>query len=78
MISRLMLRLAGFLRSFDGTASDLNKKYFGETERRLKVILDSCKGYPGIPVIVFFDEIDSIVQKRGNMRCPAPASVSFI
>ena len=63
---RAMLTYAGFLKSFSGTASDLNKKYFGETERRLRKILDCCKGYPGIPVIVFFDEIDSIVQRRSS------------
>ncbi|MFC4555335.1 proteasome ATPase [Georgenia faecalis] len=47
---------------------ELLNKYVGETERQIRVIFDRAreKASQGIPVIVFFDEMDSLFRTRGT------------
>jgi hypothetical protein len=59
-----LLNHAGFKVGFRGCAADLNRKYFGETEQKLRETLSGCQTCAGVPYVVFFDEIDSIAQRR--------------
>ncbi len=45
-------------------------KYVGETERRIRVIFSRAreKAATGVPVVVFFDEMDSLFRTRGSGR----------
>ena len=47
---------------------ELLNKYVGETERQIRVIFDRAreKAEEGVPVIVFFDEMDSLFRTRGS------------
>ena len=57
-------RRSYFLRS--GVPELLNK-YVGETERQIRLIFQRAreKTEEGVPVIVFFDEMDSLFPRRG-------------
>ena len=50
---------------------ELLNKYVGETERQIRLIFQRAKekSNEGVPVIVFFDEMDSIFRTRGS-GCP--------
>jgi proteasome-associated ATPase len=47
---------------------ELLNKYVGETERQIRVIFQRAKekAEEGFPVIVFFDEMDSLFRTRGS------------
>ncbi|HKE99335.1 MAG TPA: proteasome ATPase [Actinomycetes bacterium] len=47
---------------------ELLNKYVGETERQIRLIFQRAKekSAEGVPVIVFFDEMDSIFRTRGS------------
>ena len=47
---------------------ELLNKYVGETERQIRLIFQRAKekSNEGVPVIVFFDEMDSIFRTRGS------------
>lgn len=47
---------------------ELLNKYVGETERHIRVIFSRAreKAVQGIPVVVFFDEMDSLFRTRGT------------
>ncbi|MBK8459533.1 MAG: proteasome ATPase [Micropruina sp.] len=47
---------------------ELLNKYVGETERQIRVIFDRARQFArdGRPVIVFFDEMDSLFRTRGS------------
>src|SRR5207245_5921448 len=47
---------------------ELLNKYVGETERHIRLIFQRAreKASEGMPVIVFFDEMDSIFRTRGS------------
>jgi proteasome-associated ATPase len=47
---------------------ELLNKYVGETERQIRVIFQRAKekAQEGFPVIVFFDEMDSLFRTRGS------------
>ena len=45
-------------------AADINTKWFGESERKIKNIFEEARKYK--PSIIFIDEIESIVSKRGG------------
>jgi len=47
---------------------ELLNKYVGETERHIRVIFERAreKASEGMPVIVFFDEMDSLFRTRGT------------
>src|ERR687891_2795466 len=47
---------------------ELLNKYVGETERQIRIIFQRAKekAQEGFPVIVFFDEMDSIFRTRGS------------
>ncbi|HZD18781.1 MAG TPA: proteasome ATPase [Actinomycetota bacterium] len=47
---------------------ELLNKYVGETERQIRVVFQRAKekAQEGFPVIVFFDEMDSIFRTRGS------------
>src|SRR5260370_41242315 len=47
---------------------DLLNKYVGETERQIRLIFHRAreKSEEGYPVIVFFDEMDSLFRTRGT------------
>src|SRR5918912_1497287 len=47
---------------------ELLKKYVGETERHIRLVFQRAreKASEGTPVIVFFDEMDSIFRTRGS------------
>jgi proteasome-associated ATPase len=47
---------------------ELLNKYVGETERQIRLIFQRAreKASEGVPVIVFFDEMDSIFRTRGS------------
>jgi proteasome-associated ATPase len=47
---------------------ELLNKYVGETERQIRLIFQRAKekSVEGVPVIVFFDEMDSIFRTRGS------------
>ena len=49
-------------------ASDIASKFVGETERHIRLIFQRAreKASEGTPVIVFFDEMDSIFRTRGT------------
>ena len=64
-------------RSGDGAARsyflnikgpELLNKYVGETERQIRLVFQRAreKGEEGVPVIVFFDEMDSLFRTRGS------------
>ena len=46
------------------SASSLLSKWVGESEKNLKDLFDSARS--NSPAVVFFDEVDSILQKRGG------------
>jgi proteasome-associated ATPase len=50
------------------TGPELLNKYVGETERQIRLIFQRAKekSGEGVPVIVFFDEMDSIFRTRGS------------
>jgi proteasome-associated ATPase len=47
---------------------ELLNKYVGETERQIRLIFERAreKAEEGVPVIVFFDEMDSLFRTRGS------------
>ncbi len=47
---------------------ELLNKYVGETERQIRLIFERAreKSEEGVPVIVFFDEMDSLFRTRGS------------
>src|SRR5260370_14042541 len=47
---------------------ELLNKYVGETERQIRLIFQRAreKSEEGVPVIVFFDEMDSLFRTRGT------------
>jgi len=47
---------------------ELLNKYVGETERKIRVIFQRAreKAAEGVPVIIFFDEMDSLFRTRGT------------
>jgi proteasome-associated ATPase len=47
---------------------ELLNKYVGETERQIRLIFQRAreKSLEGVPVIVFFDEMDSLFRMRGS------------
>ncbi len=47
---------------------ELLNKYVGETERRIRLVFQRAreKASEGMPVIVFFDEMDSLFRTRGS------------
>jgi proteasome-associated ATPase len=47
---------------------ELLNKYVGETERQIRLIFERAreKASEGVPVIVFFDEMDSLFRTRGS------------
>ena len=47
---------------------ELFNKYVGETERRIRLIFERARelAEAGRPVIIFFDEMDSIFRTRGS------------
>ena len=51
---------------------ELLNKYVGETERHIRLVFQRAreKASEGMPVIVFFDEMDSLFRTRGS-GCPA-------
>ena len=61
---------------------ELLNKYVGETERHIRLVFQRAreKASEGTPVIVFFDEMDSIFRTRGS-ACPptsrTPSSRSY-
>ncbi len=64
---------------------ELLNKYVGETERHIRLVFQRAreKASEGMPVIVFFDEMDSIFRTRGSGRLQrrgehdrAPAAVA--
>lgn len=53
---------------FNIKGPELLNKYVGETERQIRVIFQRAreKASEGVPVIVFFDEMDSLFRTRGS------------
>ena len=49
---------------------ELLNKYVGETERHIRLVFQRAreKASEGTPVIVFFDEMDSLFRTRGSRR----------
>ena len=49
---------------------ELLNKYVGETERHIRLVFQRAreKASEGMPVIVFFDEMDSLFRTRGTVR----------
>src|SRR5213078_2926236 len=47
---------------------ELLNKYVGETERQIRLIFQRAKekSQEGVPVIVFFDEMESLFRTRGS------------
>src|SRR5699024_2633285 len=47
---------------------ELLNKYVGETERHIRLVFQQArdKAVDGVPVIVFFDEMDSLFRTRGS------------
>lgn len=47
---------------------ELLNKYVGETERRIRMIFERARelAYDGKPVIIFFDEMESLFRTRGS------------
>jgi proteasome-associated ATPase len=47
---------------------ELLNKYVGETERQIRLVFERAreKAQEGVPVIVFFDEMDSLFRTRGT------------
>ena len=47
---------------------ELLNKYVGETERQIRLVFQRAreKSEEGVPVIVFFDEMDSLFRTRGT------------
>jgi len=47
---------------------ELLNKYVGETERKIRVVFQRAreKASEGVPVIIFFDEMDSLFRTRGT------------
>ena len=46
---------------------ELLNKYVGETERKIREVFQKAKdkSKEGVPVIIFFDEMDSLFRSRG-------------
>ena len=59
-------KVKGFFLNIKGP--ELLNKYVGETERQIRLIFQRAreKAQEGTPVIVFFDEMDSIFRVRGS------------
>ncbi|MBI3077675.1 MAG: proteasome ATPase [Deltaproteobacteria bacterium] len=59
-------RTTGFFLNIKGP--ELLNKYVGETERKIREIFQKARtlGNQGHPVIVFFDEMDSLFRQRGT------------
>ena len=58
---------------------ELLNKYVGETERQIRLIFQRAKekSDQGVPVIVFFDEMDSLFRTRGPACLPMSSRPSF-
>ena len=57
---------------------ELLNKYVGETERHIRLVFQRAreKASEGMPVIVFFDEMDSIFRTRAGRRAAPPSVAS--
>lgn len=51
----------------------LRDKYYGESEKRLKSVFDEA-AKRGEPVVIFFDEIDSLLPDRSELHPNSPDS----
>ena len=51
---------------FNVNASQVKDKYVGETEKNLQRLFDEARAYP--KVIIFLDEVDHLLAKRGNRK----------
>ena len=56
------------VRSYFLKGPELLNKYVGETERQIRVVFQRAreKAEEGVPVIIFFDEMDSLFRTRGT------------
>jgi proteasome-associated ATPase len=59
-------KVKGFFLNIKGP--ELLNKYVGETERQIRLVFQRAreKSEEGVPVIVFFDEMDSLFRTRGT------------
>src|SRR5439155_25189031 len=59
-------KIQGYLLNIKGP--ELINKYVGETERKIREIFVKAKekANEDVPVVVFFDEMDSLFRTRGN------------
>src|SRR6185369_14779891 len=64
--AKTILLHAGVRPLFVGTASELNSKWFGETERKLKELFASSAETPNLLCAIVLDEIDNVVPRRGS------------
>ena len=57
---------------------ELLNKYVGETERHIRLVFQRAreKASEGTPVIVFFDEMDSLFRTRGSASPPTSRTPS--
>ena len=60
------MRRGSFFLNIKGP--ELLNKYVGETERHIRLVFQRArdKATDGMPVIVFFDEMDSLFRTRGS------------
>lgn len=58
------------------SASDVYSKWFGESEKKVKEIFEKARDNP--PSIIFIDEIDSILSKRGAAESGGEAARNTI
>lgn len=63
-IAKKIIEVNHMRKLIDGTASSLNRKYVGEAEGELKVIIDSASQYPYVLHYVYLDEIHTLVQSQ--------------
>jgi proteasome-associated ATPase len=69
-LARQVEKVGGHAKSFflNIKGPELLNKYVGETERHIRLVFQRAreKASEGTPVIVFFDEMDSIFRTRGS------------